>query len=368
MSVRWGHAGVLSLVVALAACGDDSSTGGGGSGAGANQGAGGSTNDGGNAEGGGTAQGGSVTNGGGTVGGGNEGGGGGTVTDLDDPNLDGPYTYDEADASTADTNGDPMDIHVAFPTGGPSAGPYPIVIVAHGFQLPASQYYGYAQRLASHGFVAVAPEYPTSFLGVSNVDNANDLLLAADYVASQPSYNGDGATLGATGHSLGGKLSLLAATMEPAIKASITLDPVDSSMNCSPQDCPDVSELMPLSIPTGFIGETVDATGSFGQACAPQADNFQTFYAGTTAPSIEIEALGANHMSFLDDVASCGFTCGFCNDATADNADVNGMSKALVVAFYRRYLNNETGYDAYLTGATAQSRYVATGQATIQSK
>ncbi len=44
------------------------------------------------------------------------------------------------------------------------------------------------------------------------------------------------------------------------------------------------------------------------------------------------------------------------------------MSKALVVAFYRRYLNNETGYDAYLTGATAQSRYVATGQATIQSK
>ncbi len=367
MSVRWGHAGVLSVVVALAACGDDASTGGGGSGAGTPQGGGGATTEGGGAEGG-SGQGGSITTGGGTVGGGSEGGGGGTVSNLDDPNLDGPYTYDETDASISDTNGDPMDVHIAYPTGGPNPGPYPIVIVAHGFQLPASQYYGYAQRLASHGFVAVAPDYPTSFLGVSNVDNANDLLLAADYAASQSSFNGDGSTLGATGHSMGGKLSLLAATMEPAIKASITLDPVDSSMSCSPQDCPDVSELMPLSIPTGFIGETVDATGGFGQACAPQADNFQSFYAGTTAPSIEIEALGANHMSFLDDVASCGFTCNFCNAATADNATVNGMSKALVVAFYRRYLNGEAGYDDYLTGAMAQSRYVATGQATIQSK
>lgn len=366
MSVRWGQAGVLSLVVALAACGDDSSTGGGGSGASSQQGGGGSTATTGGGSEGGNGQGGSVTNGGGTVGGGDEGGG--TVTTVDDPNLDGPYTYDESDGTIDSTAGDSMDVHVAFPTSGPNPGPYPIVIVAHGFQLPPSQYYGYVKRLASHGFVAVAPDYPTSLFGVSNVDNANDLLLAADWAASQPTFNGDGATLGATGHSMGGKISLLAATFEPAIKASITLDPVDSSMSCSPQDCPDVSELMPLAIPTGFIGETLDVTGSFGQACAPQADNFQTFYAGTTAPSLEVEALGANHMSFLDDVASCGFTCGLCNDPTADNATVNGMSKALVVAFYRRYLKNETGYDAYLTGAMAQSRYVATGQATIQSK
>lgn len=166
---------------------------------------------------------------------------------------------------------------------------------------------------------------------------------------------------------MGGKLALLAATMDDRVQAVITLDPVDGSMNCSPQDCPDVSDLMPLDIPTGFLGETLDASGGF-MSCAPAADNYTTFYAGTTSPSLMVTVIGANHMSFLDDVASCGFTCSFCNPATLDNATVNALSKAFTVAFYRRYLSQELGYEAYLTGAEAEARYVTPGLATIESK
>jgi hypothetical protein len=102
--------------------------------------------------------------------------------------------------------------------------------------------------------------------------------------------------------------------------------------------------------------------------CAPAASNYTTFYARTLSPSIQITAAGANHMSFLDDVGSCGITCSFCQTATAANAQVTAMARAFVVAFYERHLRGNVAYDAYLTGAQAQSRYVATSQATITSK
>jgi dienelactone hydrolase len=245
-----------------------------------------------------------------------------------------------------------------------------VIVVAHGFQLPASQYYAYLTRLASFGYVALTADYPAGFFNPNNVENAKDLLAALDWSASAPQLAGkaDATHAGLTGHSLGGKLSLLAATMDARVKASITLDPVDSSMGCNAQDCPDVSQLMPtLHIPTAFVGETTDAMGGF-QPCAPAADNYSTFYAGATSPSLEVTVNGANHMSFLDDVSTCGFVCGFCNMASAPNAQVNDLSKAFVTAFYERYLRGDTAYDAYLTGAVAQSRYVASGQATLTSK
>jgi hypothetical protein len=73
-------------------------------------------------------------------------------------------------------------------------------------------------------------------------------------------------------------------------------------------------------------------------------------------------------MSFLDDTASCGIVCDFCNPATASNASVNALAKSFVVAFYERYLRGDAAYDDDLTGATAQARYVTTNQATILSK
>jgi chlorophyllase len=291
-------------------------------------------------------------------------GGGGAVPD---PNLDGPFAIAELDDSlhVAATNHD-EPIHCAYPTSG---GPFPVILVAHGFQLPASQYTSYVKRLATFGYVALTVDYQAGLFSVSNVDNAKDLIAAIDWAGSKAELTGkaDTKTVGTTGHSMGGKLAILAATMDPRIKASITLDPVDASMNCAPADCPDVSKLLPINIPLGFIGETTDAMGGF-MPCAPAADNYTTFYAPAASPAIQITAVGANHMSFLDNVAGCGFVCSFCNMPSAKNADVNSMSKAFVVAFYERYLRGNLGYDTYLTGADAQARYVQSGQAMIVSK
>jgi len=309
------------------------------------------------------------------------GGGGDSATDAamgsdanvgtaGDPDADGPFATAEKDATAkVASTGDTVAVHAVYPTG---AGPFPVVVIGHGFNLAPSQYYSYAKRLASFGYVAMTVDFPTSFLGNDNPKEAKDMLGGVAWAKADATLGPkvDENVIGMTGHSLGGKIALLAATMDPRVKAAFVLDPVDGGgpTGCNPPACVTVADLMPsLQIPTGFLGETTDAAGG-GQPCAPAASNFKTFYAKTNAPSLEVTALGANHMSFLDDLAGCGLTCSFCNSATAKNADVSQMARAFMTAFFERHLRGKTTYDTYLTGAQAQARYVATTRATIVSK
>jgi hypothetical protein len=295
--------------------------------------------------------------------------GGGTIAD---PNLDGPYQYAEVDDVIAAVPGGDSNVpvHCAHPTSGPSAGPYPVVVVGHGLQIAASEYYAYVKRLASFGYVALTVDFSASLLSVNNPAQAKDVIAGIDWAASKTAFSPDTSNVGLTGHSLGGKVALLAATMDPRVKATIVLDPVDGGgpQGCNPPDCVTVAALMPgLHIPTGFLGETTDAMGGF-MPCAPAASNYTTFYANTNPPSLEVTVLGANHVSFVDDPATCGLACSFCQMATAPQMQVHDMALAYVTAFYERHLRGDAAYDTYLTGAAAEARYMTTGQATITSK
>lgn len=289
---------------------------------------------------------------------------------VPDPIADGPWKYSELDdkASVAAT-GDSVAIHCAYPATG--NGPFPLVILAHGFQLAPSKYYGYIRRLATFGYVALTVDYPTNPLGNDNPKQAEDLSAGIDWALAHAALAGkvDAALVGVTGHSLGGKVALLAAKQDPRFKAVFAMDPVDGGgpLGCPPPQCADVSAMMPtLAVPTAFIGETTDATGGF-QPCAPAANNFKTFYAGALHPALSVTVLGANHMSFLDDTKNC-LACGFCNKATLDQAKVLELTRSYMVAFFERRLRGLTGYDAYLTGQIAQDRYVKTNQAKIEAK
>jgi len=298
------------------------------------------------------------------------GAGGGNPVMAPDPEMVGPYTTAVVDDTvTVPATGSEVDIHCVYPTAGPDAGPYPVVVLGHGFQIPPSQYDSYLDHLASFGYVALSVDFPTSFVFPNHAENAQELAYGIDWAAAHATLGpvADAMNAGSTGHSLGGKLAVQVASFDMRIQAVIALDPVDGSMNCSPTNCPDASNMLPFGIPTGFIGETVDASGGF-QNCAPAADNFETFYASAGAPSLSVEVVGANHFSFIDDLQACGFTCTICNEATAMQDDVRLLSRATMVAFFERYLRGDTRYDVYLTGAEAQTRYVDTGLAIIQSK
>ncbi len=294
---------------------------------------------------------------------------GGAPPMLYDPDQDGPYATTEGDAKfTVAATKHEVPIHYAHPVSGPDAGPFPVVVFGHGFNLPPKQYYSYVRRLATFGYVAMTVDYPTAFLGNSHVENAKDLIAGLDWASSDPTVAAiaDAQNAGASGHSLGGKLAVLAAAADPRVKASLTLDPVDGATACSLQDCPDATNLLPLAIPLGFVGETTDAAGF--QPCAPAAVNFATFFTAATAPSLSVEVLGASHMAFLDDMAGCGLSCNFCQKSQVDSAVVGALSRAMMVAFYERYLKGRVAYDAFLTGAEAQARYVDTGLAKILAK
>ena len=296
------------------------------------------------------------------------------VTQVSDPTKVGPFAYAEFEATTkvAATNNN-VTMHCAFPTAGPVPAPWPLVLFAHGFQIAASAYTVYVQHLATYGYVACTVDYNAPFIGISHVKSALELSGAIDWALSAaipPALIGkiDASRIGMSGHSLGGKLSIMAAKSDPRIKASLTLDPVDAATFCNPTDCPDATSMLPLGIPTGFLGETTDqAAGLGGQACAPTADNFQTFFAAAGSPSLQVTVNGANHISFVPNTANC-LTCGFCQAATATPASVVALSKGYLVAFYQRWLRGDQAWETWLTGPDAIATWVTPGAATYAVK
>jgi len=289
-----------------------------------------------------------------------------------DPTGDGPFTTATADGTASVTStGHSVPVHCVVPNSGPSAAPYPVVLILHGFQLPASQYTGYATRLGSFGYVACLVDYPAGFVA-NHADNAKDVVGALDWVLESSATVGgalaglvDDTKVGVMGHSLGGKLSVLAAAQDTRFKAVLGLDPVDTSTLCNPTACPDASEKLPLPIPTAFLGETLDSTaGLGGQACAPAADNYQTFFAKAGSPSVEVTLNGANHMSFIDDVAKCGFTCSVCQTATMPSSDALAIARAYSVAFFESRLRGNAALDSW----PSSNGFVTAGSVSVQTK
>ena len=301
------------------------------------------------------------------------GAGGGAAATPADPTQPGPFAFDELEDKPT-LAGEAELVHCVFPTSGPAAGPFPLVLLEHGFGEANVVMAPYAERLASHGFVACEVDFPNGLAGVDNPKQAAILKAGIDWAVAQGKAAGsklegrvDGARVGATGHSLGGKLSLLLAMNDPRVVAAVELDPVDGGgpTGCTEPACVDVSaKLGALAIPTGFLGETTDATSTGFQACAPAADNYATFFAGARSPSFEVTVKGANHLSFVGQQAGAGA----CNLATTPTDTVMDLALAYVTAFYLRHLRGVPDADALLVGAEAKKRWVDTGLATLATK
>ena len=293
---------------------------------------------------------------------------------MSTPDPAGPGPYLQAQYTTAiqipgTTRTMPIDCR--YPA--PNLGPLPLVLIGHGFQIPADQYASYAVRLATFGYVACIADFEAGLIA-NHLQNTTDFIAGIDGVLAFNAELGhplegriDPNRIGAMGHSLGGKIAVLAATVDARIRAVFGIDPVDGGFLCDPIRCPDASALLPLNIPVGVIGETLDASGGVPE-CAPAADNFQTFYEAASSPALEVDVLGASHMSFVDDPAACGLPCALCVPATASQQDVLDLARAMTAAFFERFLKGDLAYATYLDGAMAQSRYVSTGRAVIRSK
>ncbi|MGE0787218.1 MAG: hypothetical protein AB7S26_16220 [Sandaracinaceae bacterium] len=244
----------------------------------------------------------------------------------------------------------PVSAHV--PDG---AGPYPLVLMLPGFQLESSRYAALCDRVASHGYVVVRADPMASLFSADHTAMRDDAIAVLDWAptAGLP-IGGDTAVMG---HSLGGKLAVMVAGMRD-VAALLAFDPVNGGSPLSgytaqlPNVVPSVTST--LAIPVGYLGETTNATGGIGgMACAPTAQNYATFFDGSTMATWAAEwtFAGADHMDFVPDTAGCGFTCSACPNGTANQADVLAGMYTLTVAFLERHLRGRTAVEPYLTGA-----------------
>jgi chlorophyllase len=278
--------------------------------------------------------------------------------EMSDPGAPGPATFTTGSSSvTLDNKEVPLTIFTPN-----VAGSLPLVIFTHGFQLAASQYKSYGEHLASWGYLVVMPDFPGGLIGGPNHRQLKGMLIGViDWVIDNATATGgplagkaDVTRIALAGHSMGGKLSLLVASEDSRPVAVFGVDPVDAGggpLGGSEEDFPSVTPaLMPqITIPMVLLGETVNATGGLGGACAPAEDNFHQYYLHAESKALEIEVIGANHMSFLDDPA-CGFTCSACPEGSDDKAMTRMLTRRYMTAFFHVFLWSQDSYRSYLSG------------------
>jgi dienelactone hydrolase len=242
---------------------------------------------------------------------------------------------------------------IYLPTGG---APHPLVVISPGFQMARTQYASYAQHLATWGFVAVLTDYADTGFFADHQKLADDVTAVIDWALTQPALAIDPANIATAGHSLGGKISIFAATQDARIRAVVGWDPVDANdPSVTPEKLPGVTAAIAV------VGETTDGAGG-GMPCAPTADNFEAFYAASPAPAIAITVAGADHMDWVDD-GSCTF-CGFCTAGTAMPDRARTVTRRLDVAWLRRQLLADTMMDSWL----AMPPELATGAVSIEQR
>jgi len=283
---------------------------------------------------------------------------GDTGTDNDnewpeDPGSAGPCAYSSFTTEVQNTaDGRKVPVTFFLPFGRPA--PYPAVVISHGFEVPASFYQSTAEHLASWCYLSVLCDYQTNTIPPATNDLvADDLVAVVDWLKSEghPDLNGqvDAERVALVGHSLGGKVSLLASLDHPGLVGAVVgLDPVDSPL---PYLLPD--RIGEMQAPLLLLGETFSGEHGIGvQYCAPLELNYHQFYLHAPAglPALEVTFSQAQHMSWVDDLV-CGMACLACVDnPEADHAEVRRLSRRYLTAWLERFLRQRSGVTSYLWG------------------
>lgn len=303
------------------------------------------------------------------------------VTDVvvADPGDPGPYTWTAGQTSFTIGSGfgaKNIPLLVVVPEGD---GPFPVVVLIHGFQLEPEQYRSTATHLAGWGYLVVLPQMPGSLITPeTHTALKDDTIALLDWIEARATQ-ADGPLRGVadmdhvalSGHSMGGKIAFLTATADDRVDVVFGIDPVDAGppFTFTPSEYPSVTpeRMSDVKVPFLVMGETLDGTGGFGgQSCAPQDDNFTQYYTHAASPAMSVEVVGAGHMSFLDD-PDCGFVCSVCQDPTTPAEAVRAVTRRTFVAFLQVALRGEDAWRPWLDGPPIDAD-VAAGKLVVQRK
>jgi len=175
--------------------------------------------------------------------------------------------------------------------------------------------------------------------------------------------------IGLSGHSLGGKISLLEAATDGRVRAAAPLDPVDGGgpVALDPVRYPSVApELMPqIRIPLLLVGAQLGGDVVLFTACAPTDENSERFFDAANPPAIEVTQLDVGHAQYVDPGAGALFLAS-CAQGEVPGGWVRASSAAYVTAFLLGALRGEGDARSWLDARLAEDE--AAGRVRVRRK
>lgn len=199
-----------------------------------------------------------------------------------------------------------------------AVGPFPLVIMMPGFGASYTQYGHFTEHLASHGFVVVGLDFPsTGFLAPAAHDlNALEAVAVLDWAVGAGPFAPqiDATKVAAVGHSLGGKISFYAASLDPRIDIVVGWDPQNSGGppcnvdGLAPGDCNDFPvapncEAREPGLLWQMHAETLVFAAEDGLLTPDAHLRASNFYRGAPSPAHYVHLPDASHAAWVFDGA-----------------------------------------------------------------
>lgn len=172
------------------------------------------------------------------------------------------------------------------------AGPFPAVAFGHGFVQPPERYRATMEALARRGYLVIAPASETD-LSPSHRGLANDMRSCLTFLERANADAGsflrgavDTAAFGMMGHSMGGGCAILAASMDPRVRALAPLAPAMTSASAT-------DAIARIDAPILIIVGSADSI-------TPTYRHGGPMYKAAGAPKQMLSVAGGFHCGFTD--------------------------------------------------------------------
>ncbi len=225
-----------------------------------------------------------------------------------------------------------------------SGAPYAAITFGHGFFQAVSSYQSTLEHLATHGYFVIASDSEGG-LAPNHQNFADDIKRCLTYLEQENSTAtsvlfGQVATtkFGASGHSMGGGASILAASQDTRIRALANLAAAETNPSA-------IAAMPSIGIPVSLISASSDTI-------VPVGSNGQTMFNGGNTPKILPVIQGGWHCGFED---SNGIGC---DSGTITRDRQLSETRRLLTSFFNLYLKRTESDWKQVWGATLENPLV----------